>query len=569
MADSFTPQVVSWAASVIVKELSTADVSSKFRTREDATRTFSTRITSSGLTSLKVPELKSLWNDLKHREFVYENPHGYKTGQTGKFKKNDWVQHVQQYLVLPEASAALVPYPNNSPSASSSSDSGSNTASAAPQALPAPAIAVAGMPPNIAGRTGHNYPGSPADLQFLQFQQYLHGQPFGGMTPHNAFHSNPFGPSRFASANSGGAAAAAAAARASLSPGHPTTNATPSANRKRKTAPADSSSQMNSNNSGAPAMPATIPASAVAAAIGAAFAPATAAAPHAAMSPEEASKKMLEIQIWTELRQMGFPEEHKQECSDAVRRALEAGGAPPTSDSVMMEIITRIDNAQGENDIDEAEYARQMDQARLLSEQDKHNESQQLREQRAQEQEERILNATFGELSNPQKAEDCKLFFPESWLLRYEPSKALLTDVVNNRAKSDVKKSLIKLLNREKKALRWYDRGVPKAFFTSVVGQRLLNVGGVDAAALKKEVEEIDALVERATSLPSEQNSDLVPNIFVEAQKEFTDQAPGESTCSGPAADDDSDDDIVVLDVRPARPAFEDAKPAAIVDIDG
>ena len=96
-----------------------------------------------------------------------------------------------------------------------------------------------------------------------------------------------------------------------------------------------------------------------------------------------------------------------------------------------------------------------------------------------------------------------------------------------------------------------------------MVGQRLLRTA-VSEEALQKEIDEIDVEVERGVSLHKEQNKDGVPLIFIEAEKETTVQAPGEST-----ADDngnESDDEVIVVE-QVERPPLDDCNAEPILEV--
>ena len=172
-----------------------------------------------------------------------------------------------------------------------------------------------------------------------------------------------------------------------------------------------------------------------------------------------------------------------------------------------------------------------------------------LREKRKLEEDDRLLHATYAEWLDPKSSEDQKLMFPRSWLLRHKPSKALLMDIVNNRDLTEAKKSLIQLLKLEIKARLWYAEDFAKPYFTCVVAKRLLNASSEN---LKKEIDDIEEEAKQATSLPSKQDKDGKPHIFIKAKEEnSTAQAPGESTT---AEDDDGDDsDIEVLTEEEVR----------------
>ena len=185
----------------------------------------------------------------------------------------------------------------------------------------------------------------------------------------------------------------------------------------------------------------------------------------------------MEQQILADLKLMGFPDD--TECMAAIERVKQNPDATLTADVAMMDIITQRE---------EAEEARKMDQARLASEQDRRDEPQRLRDLRKQDDKEKVLRATFDALKNPSSAEDKKLMFGSSWLLRYEECSTVLKDIANNATHRDAKRALIPFLNQEKDANRWFSADdLPKSWFTCVAGKRMLDAfanGGYSALKL-------------------------------------------------------------------------------------
>jgi len=263
-------------------------------------------------------------------------------------------------------------------------------------------------------------------------------------------------------------------------------------------------------------------------------------------SGDDGPRTPLEKRLFLELQQMGFQD--KKECLEGIRKVMAEASAdePPTTDAVMLAIIVeREENA----------LSKDMDAARILSEQETKKTSEELREVRRLEQEERLLGATYTEFLNPTKAEDHKLMFPTSWLLRHPPSKTLLTDIVNNRDLTETKKSLIGLLRLERKSRQWYAGDFAKPYFTWVIGKRLLAATGSNE--LKLEMDKIVAETEEATSLPSKQDRDGKPLVMVKARDDYpsTKQPAGESstaedkkgTAASAVENDDDDSDIIEL----------------------
>ena len=593
---SLDPRVVTFVASAVAKELSSAELARRHHTRSSAQDTYVAQITTVGLSVLKVKELKSVWKHLQHKQFVYENKHGYAKTIPATSKKEDWVQKIGQFLALPGAMENLEPFVNvdEAPPA---------VTAAAPRAPAAAAVAVpgvAGLPQQA--RMAHpfhsmNYGASYNDprqrmlmqqhyAQYHQMNQILQRQ-WGQNTAATTAHT--------AATPSAAALAANVQRKRGIDPaekGSPkkrpaiTPNPATARSNGKPTPAATGSVENNSPNRNVPVVGATLnpwdddvprgleaavgPESAAAASVVAAASRSstgpTAAELSAAMGvalsntafsagpPDEMPQSTVEIRILLELSQMGFPD--KKECLEAIRHAVANSAETPSSETVMLAIISKRE---------EDEEAKKMDQARLLSEQDLNNgnvDGEELRERQRAAAEEKLLQATYTQWLEPESNADRKLMFPGSWLLCNKPSKSLIMDIVNNRDRTEVKKSLIKLLRLEKNAKQWYAVDFAKPYFTCVVGKRLL-----DAAPekIKSEIDEIAAEAEEAMSYPWKQDKDKRPKLYIRAREEYpAAQAAGEST----SAEDDGggDSDIEVLteeEVREIQAKSAEKKPPA------
>ena len=607
-------RIVTWAASAVAKELSPSELFKRRHTRSSAQDTFVAQITTVGLSVLKVKELKSIWKHLQHKQFVYENKHGYPKNIPATSKKEEWVQSIGKFLALPGA-MELQPFVN---------------VDEAPQAAAAPRAPAAAAVPVAAAVSGayalpqahlahpyhHAYPTNygagyhdPRQRMLMQ-QQYqmnrrLHDQ-YRDFAPASAA---ALAAARTSTTPSAAALAAAASRVANAQPNSSSTPlATGSPKKRPATANNTPSAQPNRNTTptattGPPSKKQKVPdsiiinaavedadlnrwnnlsdddddddvlrglrGSAAFASVAAARSSAgpTAAEFAAAMEetlstmafgagpPDETPKSAVELKILSELSQMGFPD--KQECREAIRHAVANSAATPTSDTVMLAIITKRE---------EDEEAKKMDQARLLSEQDLNTstvDGEELRERQRAAAEEKLLQATYTQWLEPESNADHKLMFPGSWLLCNKPSKSLIMDIVNNRDRTEAKKSLVKLLRLEKKAKQWYAVDFAKPYFTCVVGKRLL-----DAAPekVKTEIDEIAAEAEEAMlGLKCNQEKDGRPKLFIRAREEYpVAQAAGESTSAENA--DGGDSDIEVLteeEVRKIQAENAEKKPPA------
>ena len=523
--------VVAWVASAVVKETSDAELAKKHHTRASVQQTLVARLTTVGLKVLTIKELKGVWKNLKHKEFVYGNTRGYATSLSGQAKKEQWVQFIEQYLLLPGA-LRLEPFVNND-------EVNAGAAAAAPAAA---------VPPHPHYASTYNAHQNRIIMQpELQFDQILQAQmaqvaafrrevpPYAAAAaPPHTHHNIP----NYHGMN--GLAYATAISQPQRQNKINSQTSSYGSPKKRKASDSADRNRVATNPAAAAAVnPWADDVPAVAAAASTITAAASASSSNS-NTPADATQpqSMVEMRILSELSQMGFPD--KKECLDAIRHEVANSAQTPTSDMVMMAIITQRE---------ENEEAKKMDQARLLSEQDNKDTAELLREKRKLEEDDRLLHATYAEWLDPKSSEDQKVMFPRSWLLRHKPSKGLLMDIVNNRDLTEAKKSLIQLLKLEKKARLWYAEDFAKPYFTCVVAKRLLNASSEN---LKKEIDDIEEEAKQATSLPSKQDKDGKPHIFIKAKEEnSTAQAPGESTT---AEDDDGDDsDIEVLTEEEVR----------------
>ena len=184
-----------------------------------------------------------------------------------------------------------------------------------------------------------------------------------------------------------------------------------------------------------------------------------------------------------------------------------------------------------------------MDIARELSEKESRREGELLREQREQDKEETLMNATLAELRDP-PTDHQRLMFPKSWLLRHKGCNNLLVQIIDQQ-KSETKKVLLKILKMEKNCKQWYNGDLPKYYFTFEIGKRLLAAHAKgDPKELETEMGRIHVELQEGTGLSKHQNDNGVPLIFEAAKKDYgpSDQTAGENT------GDDDDDSIVVLD---------------------
>lgn len=557
-------EVALWAAKGVVEDMQDHEVASHHHnSRPTAISHYKAKLEMCGLKPLKKAQVLALWQRLKDAPFV-------RAANLPSMKKSDkvdaWKVHVQECLEM-EGAHQL--------------GKSANAAAATPPG-PVPPVAslpYASMPPRhppVASPLQHNgypgfyggpYGGGPAppymggspiqDLQRMIQQQRHQMQQRQQLRQQGPFHSPPH-------------ASPAAAAASARNSGGPYTNGgvvgSVGESRKRKTPGMhmrlDSDFGMDADFSG---MGMDLPDNEIffdsmmeafggppRRSAGGAGRPSNAAA---AANPAQGTNTNgdceslfpVESRIMGQLQQMGFTD--KKEMIEAIRRAVEKAGDgdAPTSEQVMMDIVTARE---------EGDEAKKMDEARKRSEQTNQEESQRLRDKRKQDNQQLVLDATFEQLRNPTGAENHKLMFPESWLMRHEECVNLLTGVANEKKYLEAKKVLIEILKLEKNCKNWYKAGdLPKYYFTFEVGKRLLTAYQAgDAEALCQEMKAILGETEKGILLWT---SDDIPPILQKAKDEYQDdsQAAGQDTR-------DDDDEIVVLTKEEVQ-QMQDKKPAA------
>ena len=181
---------------------------------------------------------------------------------------------------------------------------------------------------------------------------------------------------------------------------------------------------------------------------------------------------------------MGFG---NQEILDEIRQSA---NQDPTTDEIMLILIQRREDA---------EEARNVDEARLLSEGQKQEESNR-RERTLQDS---IENATT--------KDDLMVIFPSSWVLEVMTNNGHLISTIMTRSKS--RNDFVEFLQLEKKSRKWYGFVLPSDYF--------LNVG----TRLKSEIPNIDWLGAEREKLRCglfelKEQEKGEPKIFVDARKE-------------------------------------------------
>lgn len=235
---------------------------------------------------------------------------------------------------------------------------------------------------------------------------------------------------------------------------------------------------------------------------------------------ETRARTNIENEMVIQLRQMGFTD--MREMLTGIRHVVNAPADIPSQvESVMMWIV-----AQRE----EAEEARKIDAARARSE-SLRAEQARLRKQAAHE---RMWSSSIEDWRSQSD------LFQGSIVLK-EAKECLETRIFDNR---DYKEKLIRFLELEKKARKWYGTSVPWCFFCHLC-QRW---NEMSTQELVQSIEEEATCLETAMYSLSQQEGG-VPKIFrqarANAEKDGRPTSPIKEKAS--ADNDDSDDDVIVV----------------------
>jgi hypothetical protein len=228
----------------------------------------------------------------------------------------------------------------------------------------------------------------------------------------------------------------------------------------------------------------------------------------------------LEMHLLAQLSDMGFTD--RREIIESIRRLQGSNPAqPPSVDSVMVAIITERE---------EAEEAKKMDEARLLSEQARKEDARRRRDLITNDIEERIKKATMEDWRRNAN------MFPDSWILAGDACYAVLASLIKDTL---LKYKLMALLKLEKQAKKWYGKVLPRGYFARCVTERL-EQATANSMAGKLQME-VDAL-EVAMYQLSEQKGG-VPRIFLEAHDDANEHDANERKGdSGLEAHDDANE---------------------------
>ncbi|KAL7437956.1 hypothetical protein ACHAXH_005564 [Discostella pseudostelligera] len=167
---------------------------------------------------------------------------------------------------------------------------------------------------------------------------------------------------------------------------------------------------------------------------------------------------------------------------------------------------------------EEAEFARALDAARILSEQENAIQEQSRKQRMAQELKHANMIDLLGS-TNGEGLDTRSTHFPHSVLLRNRSVRSVLKSVASGS--SIGKTQVIRLLNLELKARKWYGTVLPFSYFEYVLCPSFGSGAGLNATALRQKVQQVSDDLEHAMYNLSEQvegGIGSVPKVFFDAQ---------------------------------------------------
>lgn len=242
------------------------------------------------------------------------------------------------------------------------------------------------------------------------------------------------------------------------------------------------------------------------------------------------------LEILTALR--AVVDQRVENCSSS------AGGTAEWSQQEQVEAAMTWIVTQRE----EAAFARELDRARILSEQENAIQEQSRKQRMAQE----VEHASVVELLGT--AEGRSRHFPHSVLLRNRPVKSVLNSVVSGS--SHGKKQVIRLLNLELKARKWYGTVMPYSYFEYVLCPSFGSWAGESAQFIAQKVEQVSDKLEKAMFNLSEQvegGIGSVPKLFYDAQTNASREGKPISVPEESEVINDDDDDVIEVVEQPLR----------------
>jgi hypothetical protein len=187
-----------------------------------------------------------------------------------------------------------------------------------------------------------------------------------------------------------------------------------------------------------------------------------------------------------------------------------------------------------------AEEARNMDEARLQSEQARKEDAQRRRSLIYNNVEEKLKTASMDDWRRTTG------MFPDSWILNENTCYDFLSALIQDKD-TLLKCKLMALLKLEKKAKQWYGKVLPRGYFERCVTERLI-LATADSMTGKLQ-NEVNALEVAMFQLSEQQGG--VPRIFLEAHDD-TKERDGDEQNGGPGALDA--DDVVLVRTSTTSP---------------
>ncbi len=183
-------------------------------------------------------------------------------------------------------------------------------------------------------------------------------------------------------------------------------------------------------------------------------------------------------------------------------------------DAAMMWIVTQREEASEASKLDEARVS--SEQANLAMEQSRNQEMASV-----------LDNADSVDLIGlVQDDVDIKSkYFPCSTLLRNRSVKKCFLKIINSKShiNSSGKKEVIRLLNLEKKARKWYGTVLPFSYFEYILRHRIESWAGANAAQMCQKLSHESDVLEKALYTLSEQQEGgvgSVPKLFLTARRD-------------------------------------------------
>jgi hypothetical protein len=219
-----------------------------------------------------------------------------------------------------------------------------------------------------------------------------------------------------------------------------------------------------------------------------------------------------EVNAVKALQQMSFTDPKEILASFRKLQRMNSENSPPSIDDVMLDMITARE---------EAEEARKMDAARLLSEQTRKEESKRRRDGLEREFRTSLeCCANVQWLMNPQ---DTRLY-QASWVLKDATIYATLQKRITSQI-TILKMELLKLLKFEKNAQKWYGSVLPQSYFRYVVNERLIQAivlddDDGDGPHLSLQIQKENQILQTGMYDLSEQMGG-VPKLFRDAHDQY------------------------------------------------